>query len=222
MARHHSSSGKTGHIDETPRLGPAEIRESCFSFRLKPGEALVYFGLKPSEAKVHFGKAPVKFRVEVFFGDQVSHCVVHNLDGRLGLRARHTRFLQFPAGDQSVKFYVHFPLPNRINGEWRGFPFSGTRASEVENSRISPKRLVSGGNSWGRPGNRPPAHSPFEALHGYRPRTPVVVTIQEIDGNMTKPPKTPAKERPRRANYQDVLDAPEHTVAEVVDGVLYT
>ena len=26
----------------------------------------------------------------------------------------------------------------------------------------------------------------------------------------------------RRASYQDVLDAPEHKVAEIVDGVLYT
>ena len=36
------------------------------------------------------------------------------------------------------------------------------------------------------------------------------------------PPKIPTKESPRRASYQDVLDAPEHMVAEVVDGVLYT
>jgi hypothetical protein len=27
---------------------------------------------------------------------------------------------------------------------------------------------------------------------------------------------------PRRATYQDVLDAPPHTVAEVIEGVLYT
>src|SRR5689334_16449872 len=27
---------------------------------------------------------------------------------------------------------------------------------------------------------------------------------------------------PRRATYQDVLDAPPHQVAEVIDGVLYT
>ena len=36
------------------------------------------------------------------------------------------------------------------------------------------------------------------------------------------PPETPTKESPRRASYRDVLDAPEHMVAEVVDGVLYT
>jgi len=29
----------------------------------------------------------------------------------------------------------------------------------------------------------------------------------------------PAK---RRATYQDILDAPEHVVAEIVDGTLYT
>ena len=32
----------------------------------------------------------------------------------------------------------------------------------------------------------------------------------------------PTKKGPRRASYQDVLDAPEHLVAEVVDGMLYT
>ncbi|MYA35586.1 MAG: Uma2 family endonuclease [Gammaproteobacteria bacterium] len=39
---------------------------------------------------------------------------------------------------------------------------------------------------------------------------------------MTKSTKTPPEESPRRANYQDVLDAPENLVAEIVDGVLHT
>ena len=39
---------------------------------------------------------------------------------------------------------------------------------------------------------------------------------------MDKPTKTPPAESQRRASYQDVLDAPEHLVAEIVDGVLHT
>ena len=39
---------------------------------------------------------------------------------------------------------------------------------------------------------------------------------------MAKSSKATTTEIPRRATYQDVLDAPEHMVAEVVDGVLYT
>ena len=36
------------------------------------------------------------------------------------------------------------------------------------------------------------------------------------------PAKTRSSESPCRATYQDVLDAPEHVVAEIVDGVLHT
>ena len=39
---------------------------------------------------------------------------------------------------------------------------------------------------------------------------------------MVKSRKTPPVEPPRRASYQDVLAAPEHLVAEIVDGVLHT
>ncbi len=39
---------------------------------------------------------------------------------------------------------------------------------------------------------------------------------------MAKAGKNPPSAAPRRANYQDVLDAPEHLVAEIVDGVLRT
>lgn len=39
---------------------------------------------------------------------------------------------------------------------------------------------------------------------------------------MAKSVKPPPAESSRRAGYRDVLDAPEHMVAEVVDGVLHT
>ena len=39
---------------------------------------------------------------------------------------------------------------------------------------------------------------------------------------MAKSTKTPPEGSPRRASYQDVLDAPERLVAEIVDGVLHT
>lgn len=39
---------------------------------------------------------------------------------------------------------------------------------------------------------------------------------------MSKSEKSPRTESPRRTSYQDVLDAPEHIVAEIVDGVLHT
>ena len=39
---------------------------------------------------------------------------------------------------------------------------------------------------------------------------------------MAKSTKSPPAESPRRASYRDVRDAPEHLVAEIVDGVLYT
>ena len=39
---------------------------------------------------------------------------------------------------------------------------------------------------------------------------------------MAKSTKNPPEGSPRRASYQDVLDAPEHLVAEIVDGALHT
>ncbi len=39
---------------------------------------------------------------------------------------------------------------------------------------------------------------------------------------MAKPSNTPASDATRGAGYRDVLDAPEHLVAEVIDGVLHT
>ena len=43
-----------------------------------------------------------------------------------------------------------------------------------------------------------------------------------MEEKVTKSTKTPPEESPRRASYQDVLDTPEHLVAEIVDGVLHT
>ncbi len=39
---------------------------------------------------------------------------------------------------------------------------------------------------------------------------------------MAESTKSPTAKSSRRASYQDVLDAPEHLVAEIVDGVLHT
>ncbi len=39
---------------------------------------------------------------------------------------------------------------------------------------------------------------------------------------MVKTEKKPSADAPRRASYQDVLDAPQHLVAEIIDGVLHT
>lgn len=51
---------------------------------------------------------------------------------------------------------------------------------------------------------------------------PCVKVFHEIGGKVAKSTKTPSVASPRRASYQDVLDAPEHLVAEIVDGVLHT
>ena len=42
----------------------------------------------------------------------------------------------------------------------------------------------------------------------------MVTTSSAVDGNVSAPE--------RRATYQDVLDAPAHRVAEIIDGTLYT